>query len=128
MTTPPSPPSWKVKKPPTPEWTESQYLVDNDFQTLAARRAELKELRDQIDKEIDELDPQIGAMIATADMKSVRFGYHRFTLGYSSHGGRLSKEKLLEAGVTPEQIERATTPKTIGNAYVRVTAIDAPED
>ena len=123
-----TPPSWQPKELPTPDWTTSPYLVDNNFETLAARRAELKELKDQIEAEIQELDPQIGAMIATADLKSVRFGYHRFTLGYSTQGGRLSKERLLEVGVTVEQIERATTPKTIGSAYVRVTAINAPED
>src|SRR5215831_6987215 len=123
-----TPPSWQPKEPPTPEWSTNAYLVENDFQKLAARRAELKELKDQIEAEIKELDPQIGAMMATAELKSVRFGYHRFTLGYARKGGQLTKTRLLEAGVTPEQIERGTTPLTIGSAYVRVMAINAPED
>ena len=123
-----APPSWQPKEPPTPDWSTSPYLIDNNFQALAARRAELADLKHSIDGEIAELDPQIGAMLATADLKSVRFGYHRFTLGYANAGGRLSKERLLEAGVTVEQLQKATTPKTIGSAYVRVTTIDAPED
>lgn len=123
-----TPPSWQAKEPPTPDWTTSRYLVDNGFDELAARRAALKELADQVKREIEELDPQIGAMLATADLKSVRFGYHRFTLGYSTSGGRLSKERLLEVGVTAEQIERATTAKTIGASFVRVTSITGPED
>lgn len=130
MTTPwqPKPPSWQPKEPPTPDWTTNEYLVQNDFDALAARRIELKDKRDAIDEELEELDPQLGAMIATTGLNSVRFGYHRFTLSYRTKGGTISKERLLEAGVTPEQLERATSPKTIGGAYVRVTAIKGPED
>ena len=122
------PPSWQPKEPPSPAWSTSPYLVDNEFDKLAARRIELKEQKDAIEREIAELDPQLGALIATADMKSVRFGYYRFTLGYGSSGGRLSKERLLELGVTPEQLAQATSPKIIGNSYVRVTPITGPED
>lgn len=124
----PHPPSWQAKEPPTPDWTTSEYLVENEFEKFAARRVELKEQRDAIDRELEELDPQVGAMIATTGLSSVRFGYHRFTLGYSTSGGKISKERLLEAGVTPEQLERATSPKVMGGAFVRVTAIKGLED
>lgn len=129
MTTPKGkPPSWQAQEPPTPDWTTSEYLKENEFDVLAARRVELKEARDAIDKELLELDPQLGALIATTGLKSVRFGLYRFTLGYSTKGGSLSKERLLEAGVTEQQLERGTTPKTMGSAYVRVTPIKGPED
>jgi hypothetical protein len=108
-------------QPPAPEWSESQYLVQNDFEKLAARRIELKYQQDAIESELAELNLEIGAMLATADVKSVKFGFHRITLGYSGKGGRLSKERLVELGVPVKTIEAATTPREPGAPYVSVT-------
>lgn len=108
---------------PVPEWTVSSYLVENDFDRLAARRIELKHLQDAAEIEIKQLDLEVGAMLATSGYKSVKFGYHRLTLGQSTAGGRLSKELLLEAGVTPEQLAKGTTPRAPGTEYVSVTEL-----
>lgn len=108
---------------PVPEWDTSDYLVRNAFERLAARRCELKEARDAVDKEIRELNLEIGAMLATAKLSSVRFGHYRLTLGFTWRGGQISKARLLEAGVTADQIERATSAREPGEAYVSVTGI-----
>lgn len=104
----------------TTEWTESQYLIDNDFETLAAERVRLKEEREALDARIYELNLEIGAMLATARVKSVAIGEHRFTLSYATTGGQLSRERLLEAGVTADQLARGTMPKTVGKPYIRI--------
>ena len=113
---------------PVPEWTTSTFLVANDFERIAAKRIELKLRRDEIDHEIAELNLEIGAMLATANVKSVRFGFHRLTLSHATKGGKLSREKLLEAGVTIEQLERATSLKEIGDPFVSVTEISEGSD
>jgi len=104
----------------TPDWDSYPHLIANNFDRLAARRILLSEQRDAIDRELDELNLQLGVMLATADVQIVRFGFHRLQLRYSSVGGRLSKERLLELGVTPDQIAQATSPRASGNPYVRV--------
>lgn len=106
---------------PVPAWDSSDYLIVNDFDRLAGRRIELKELRDRIDREISGLNDELGAMLATARMSSVRFGDYRLTLGFSWRGGRLSKTRLLEMGVSSEVLEAATTPKEPGESYISVT-------
>jgi hypothetical protein len=110
---------------PVPEWWSIDYLVDNGFERLAKRRCALKQLRDRLDKEIDELNPEIGALLATAKLTSVTYGRFRLALGHSYKGGRLIKSRLLELGVTPETIAAATTPKEVGESYITVTDLDA---
>lgn len=114
--------------PPTPDWMESNYLIDNEFDKLAERRLHLHAVKQELESEVSELDLQIGAMLATADCKSVRYGEHRITLGHSTVGGKLSKERLIEVGVTPAQIEAATSPKKPGNNYIRITDINQRGD
>ena len=105
------------------DWMNSDYLIENGFDALAAERIALKRERDDIDVRIKELNLELGAMIATAALKSVRFEGFRLSLGYSASGGQLSREKLLEAGVTAEQLERGTTERKIGEPYLRVTEL-----
>lgn len=114
--------------PPTPEWSESEYLIQNQFEQFAQRRVELKMIKDELEKELKDLDLQLSAMLATADMKSVRYGMHRLTLSYSTKGGKLDKTKLLENGVTVAQLEASITPKEPGASYMTVTEIKGAED
>lgn len=119
----PRPTSNMPTPPPSPEWHEFEYLALNDFQKLAERRVVLKQLVDEAEAEIKDLNLDIGAMLQTAGAQTVRYGQHRITLGQSSKGGRLSKERLLELGVPVDTIERATSPKEPGTFYVSVTDI-----
>lgn len=113
---------------PVRDWTDSEYLIVNNFADLAARRIELKHKQDHLQKEIEGLNLEIGAMLQTADIRSVRFGHHRLALGQSTTGGRLDKGKLLEQGVTAEQLARATSPKRLGKLFITVTQLKGPED
>jgi|SRR5215475_4207449 len=117
-----------VESAGVPDWGDSEYLVMNDFQDLASRRIELKLERDHIDRQIEALNQELAGMLTTAEMKSVRFGIHRLTLRYSVSGGYLSKEKLLESGVTAQQIARATSAKVRGKAYISVNEVKGAED
>lgn len=118
----------KTPTPPAPDWEESAYLRGNDFDRLAERRVELKLQLDAIEQELSELNLEIGAMLATADTTSVKYGSYRITLGYSSKGGKISKERLLEAGVTEAQILKATSAKELGAPYITVTSLKQHEE
>lgn len=121
------PPEMNVDEP-IRDWTDSEYLVVNNFADLAARRIEAKHKLDRIEKEVMTLNLELAAMLKTADAKTVRFGQHRLTVGHSTTGGKLDRTKLLDQGVTAEQLARATTPKKQGRAYITVTQLKGPED
>ncbi len=108
---------------PVPNWTESDYLIQNEFERLANRRIELKHQMDIIEIERKELDLEIGGMMRVAGTQSVRFGMHRLTRAESTKGGKLDRGRLLELGVKVETIERATTPKERGTVYITVSEI-----
>jgi hypothetical protein len=111
-----------------PEWSDFGYLVANNFDKLAARRILLSEQRDAISRELDQLNLELGVMLATASVQTVRFGFHRLQLRYGHVGGKLSKTRLLELGVTPDQIQQATSPREQGNPYVLVAKIGDSDD
>ena len=62
-------------QPPVPEWDEFDYLIQAEFDKKAARRVELKMLIEDQEAELKDLSLEIGAMLATANCKSVRFGH-----------------------------------------------------
>src|SRR5262245_44470782 len=109
--------------PPTPEWSEYDYLIENNFAELAERRIQLKYAIEDASKEIVEMDLQLGVMLATINAKSVRIGEHRITLGHSTIGGKLSRERLVELGVSKELLEAATSERKPGNNYIRITDV-----
>lgn len=111
---------------PAPEWSESEYLIQNDFETLAARRVILKLELEQIETEIRDLSLEMGAMLATADLSSVKFGNFRITLAHSMKGGKLSRERLIELGVPVKTLEAATTPREPGTSFLTVTETKPP--
>ena len=108
----------------TPSWQEFPYLIDNDFHTLAERQIQLKLQRDEIDAEMAEHSLELAAMLATVGVKSVVVEDHRITLRYSSTGGQISKERLLNLGVPGELVRLATVPKERGTAFVSIHAIE----
>jgi hypothetical protein len=112
----------------TPDWTSSPYLVENDFDRLAERRIALKKMHDETEKQIKELNDELGGLLATANMRSVRFRFHRLTLSHSMKGGKISRQSLLEAGVSVEQIEKATSKREVGDPFVSVTEISEGSD
>jgi hypothetical protein len=114
--------------PPTPEWTEFDYLQANDFDEVVERRIALGISRHHIEAEISKLDLELGVMLATADTKSVRYGEHRISLAHSTVGGKLSRERLVELGVSKDIIEAATSEKKPGNNYIRVTDVKGGVD
>jgi len=112
----------------TPDWNTSAYLVENGFEQLAEHRISLKNAHDEIEKKIHELNDELGGMLATANMRSVRFRFHRLTLSHSMKGGKISRQSLLEAGVTVEQLEKATSKREVGDPFVSVTEISEGSD
>lgn len=106
-----------------PDWTTSDYLIENDFAVHAARRIELKATRAAVDEEIDDLNAQLAALLKTARMSSVRFGAHRLQLGQGWRGGKLSKARLLELGVSAAQIAAATSEKEPGDPFISIHEI-----
>ena len=116
------------REAPVPDWSESQYLHDNYFDRLAARRIYLKKRSDAIARELVDLNLELGAMLATANLHSVTYDNYRLTLSHAMKGGRLSRERLLELGVTAEQLEKATSPRVPGDAFVTVTTIKAEKE
>jgi hypothetical protein len=112
----------------TPNWDSSPYLVENGFEQLAERRISLKNAHDEIEKKIHELNDELGGMLATANMRSVRFRFHRLTLSHSMKGGKISKESLLLAGVSEEQLKAATSKREVGDPFVSVTEISEGSD
>jgi len=108
---------------PVPDWTASDYLRDSKFEHLATRRVALRQWQLKIEGELKTLNMEMAALLAAADLQSVRYTSFRFTLGHAMKGGKLSKELLLEAGVTVEQLERGTTPRELGDPYVSITEL-----
>lgn len=94
-----------------------------DFDHAVVRRQAAVKLRDAAQAEIDQMTPIIASALILEGTKS--------RLSDDGEGSRwsvalvestretLSKEKLLEAGVTMEQIQKATTKST--STSVRVT-------
>lgn len=85
-------------------------MTDSQLDRLCEERQFKAAQRDEIQDTIDTLSVQIGTELALRGIE--RFEGTRYTaLSVQSMRATLDKAKLLEQGVTPEQIEAATDSK-----------------
>lgn len=93
---------------PTPDYTEYKPLKTKAFARLAQRRIELKQLKDDVERELKDLNETLMAELMAADAKSVLFEGFTFGVVESAGQKRLDKALLLKFGVKPETLEKAT--------------------
>ena len=94
---------------------DSAYLRENQFERLLQRRIALKVQMDGLKRQVEGLNVEMSAMMATAGIKSVRYLYGvdwngdpvEFTVGYVEGGvtRTLKKDRLKELGVSDWIIE-----------------------
>lgn len=110
-----------TKGVPLPSWEKFEDLAEFDFDAACAKRYELKKLISQAEAEIKQLDETIGAALTAVGVKSVEWKGRQVTQADGRSASRIIPAKLLENGVTAEQIEASTEP---GKPYTYIQIKD----
>ena|SRR6185295_7741595 len=92
--------------------SDVDFLVANDFEAMARRRAYLKRVVDDGEAEIKKLNQEMLALFATCGVKSVACEDHVFTRKEGKAQDRISPHLLLENGVSQHVIDLCTLPGT----------------
>lgn len=85
--------------------------LGKDFLALVARRQNLKMTRDKIEADLKDLSQKLTIMVAESGHKTIVTPDWRVTFTQGTNRS-ISKEKLLEQGVSVKIIEKATKETT----------------
>lgn len=88
--------------------SDVEFLVANDFQTMARRRAHLKQINDAAEAEIKTLNLIMLSLFATCGVKSVACEGYVFTKKEGHAQDRVSPHLLLANGVSQRVIDLCT--------------------
>ena len=81
------------------------------FESALERRIELKALVKSAEEDIKDLDTRLTAMLTDHDTVKVKHNGYGVTIAQGSSGGALSKELLVQKGVSAALIAECLTPK-----------------
>lgn len=110
-----------TNKPPTPDFSQYQVLVDMGFEAAVVERQELKAMIADMEAKVDALNKDIEAAMVVADVKTVLWNGIPVRRQNGKSASKIDAKLLASAGVSADVITGATIP---GTSYTYVIVAD----
>lgn len=105
---------------PPPSIEEFPQLRDTKLRALVLRQAAIREQMAELTAAESAIRAQVAETLARAEVDGVMVEHYRVNLVVNSTSTHLSKERLVELGVNPRLIAKATI-TTVKKPYVSIT-------